>query len=319
VFAVGARGTILHYGCEKEQWDDVIEEECDWETVMDEDLNELSAVWVDPAGVPYVGGSEGLFRVRSGAPINLWNDGYLTDLWGYGGTLLYGVGDNSTVVRCVDEICEPLGGAAEGDHLGVFGFDDGQLFVVGDRVWHFDGQSWQDLQTGVDARFQDIWGPSPNRLFAVGNLKGEVPRGVVLSFDGVAWTEGAGRDDMRFVGVWGTSAADVYVVGYNEYAEAGGAPGVVLHFDGIAWSEIEIDPGAGYRAIWGTGPQNIYISAAGEPDLQGARTFRVHHFDGTAWTPTEVCSEGPILDLHGTAQTGIFGVENESALYRYPK
>jgi hypothetical protein len=64
-------------------------------------------------------------------------------------------------------------------------------------------------RTGTDADLHDLWGPAPDRLWAVGE------RGTVLRFDGIAWQRvevPEAAQGVTLYGVWGRGP-DVWIVG----------------------------------------------------------------------------------------------------------
>ncbi len=93
---------------------------------------------------------------------------------------------------------------------GIWAAPDGHVFVVGysKTVAHFDGTSWESMDTEVDMFFNKIWGRSSNDVYAVGNS--------VYHYDGSSWTKMLPRTDVPnfySVGVWGSPTGGIFIAG----------------------------------------------------------------------------------------------------------
>jgi len=73
--------------------------------------------------------------------------------------------------------------AGSGDVLWSGWASDGEVFVVGDEgaIFYFDGENWHRLAAPAPVPIHAIWGPSRDRLHAIGWM------GSVLAFDGETW------------------------------------------------------------------------------------------------------------------------------------
>jgi len=62
----------------------------------------------------------------------------------------------------------------------VWGFSDTNMLAAGDygTILHYDGASWEPVDSGVTSRIFGVWGSSPDNIFAAGDA------GMVLRSDG---------------------------------------------------------------------------------------------------------------------------------------
>ncbi|HVM96806.1 MAG TPA: hypothetical protein VMT89_10470, partial [Candidatus Acidoferrales bacterium] len=169
------------------------------------------------------------------------------------------------------------------------GTDPGDGF--GPYVLHYDGTTWQRLNTGKTG---DLWWIS------------------VTPIDGAYYMAGADRRALRYdpatnrfadlvppsgsevlFGIWGASASDIWAVGGNPTDESGG--GLLLHFDGISWSTTDLSsllPNGipTLYKVWGRGAGDVY--AVG-------RNGMILHYDGMAWSIIPSNTTQPLFTVHG--------------------
>ena len=105
---------------------------------------------------------------------------------------------------------------------------------------------WAPMNSPTAVDLQDVWGASPDAVFAVGD------QGTILFFDGASWTPMVSGTAERLSGVFGRSAMDVYAVGEQ---------GTVLHYDGMSWTPIDIGAGvAPLIDVWSPSPgEFLYV------------------------------------------------------------
>ena len=70
--------------------------------------------------------------------------------------------------------------------------------------------------------FLDVWGPSKEMVFTVGDL------GMIMYRDGDQWTQIESNTEEYLTAIWGSSDEDMYAVGDN---------GLILHWNGEDWSD----------------------------------------------------------------------------------
>jgi len=121
---------------------------------------------------------------------------------------------------------------------------------------------WIQLDPGTEANLNDVWGTSPDNVFAVG------AGGTILRFDGDAWTPMDSGTTADLNAVYGRGPDEVYAVG---------AAQTFLRFDGTSWT-----PFAG-PADAATAFVDVWTAGAGEP-LWVLSIRRAWFWDGAAWT-----------------------------------
>lgn len=187
----------------------------------------------------------------------------------------------------------------------VWAAGDGDVWLGGSSMWHFDGAAWAEAPVSTPASVVlDIWGLSPDDIWAIsdtrvfhwsGSAWSEVAAtaGVtftamwrlwassstdvwianqdnsrVYHYDGAAWTV----TTLQFVqarALWGSSAHDIWLTGINE----------LEHYDGSTWNQPQgTTVPVGGQGIWGFGPDDVWIAGSFDPLV---------HWDGTAWTPVD--------------------------------
>ena len=93
--------------------------------------------------------------------------------------------------------------------VDLWGSGPDNLYALAyDRVFHFDGRTWQpvDLGPGITRELTAIWGSGPEDIYVVGRW------GLVLHYDGENWAR-LGSPGSGYTAVGGSGPADVYVVG----------------------------------------------------------------------------------------------------------
>jgi hypothetical protein len=258
IFVVGAGGAIKHY------------DGIDWRAMSSGTTATLSSVWgSSPTDVFAIGGIY-QYAEKKYAPVILhyngkaWSEmafhesGYaLSRIWGSSASDVYVSGgkegrgvilhyDGSAWSVQTEQFVSPISvlwGLSGSDIYAISNAYVSATQTYESIIYHFDGQSWKDIkrtEKGSDMRgdtLRDIWGSSPNDLFAVGeriyNEDTESHNAVTMviyHFEGNTWnvtTSGTGR----LFAVWGSSATDVYAVMGMQ-----GDENTYLHYDGTAWT-----------------------------------------------------------------------------------
>jgi hypothetical protein len=75
--------------------------------------------------------------------------------------------------------------------------------------------NWEKLQP-VTIYLYDIWGSSPNNVFAVGVV------GTIQFNNGSKWENIISDTHNDLFGIWGSSSSNIFIVGEN---------GIILHYD----------------------------------------------------------------------------------------
>ena len=158
----------------------------------------------------------------------------------------------------------------------VYGFGRDDVWAVGTKgsALHYDGKTWETVETGTTEDLWGVWGASADDLWVVGGTVGDGDPALLRIVKGKFETfpldkEENTRDATSLFKVWGIGDA-VFAVG-----EAG----LILRWDGKKWSAISGGAKANddFVSLWGTSADNIVA-------VGGRAQARVAHWDGQKWT-----------------------------------
>src|SRR5262245_35747027 len=132
----------------------------------------------------------------------------------------------------------------------------GGAFAAGEDgvILRFDGQEWRRENSPVDWHIWDLYGLSPNDIWAVGASAIEI-----CHFDGRRWKP---QDIVPFQGdcvsVWASSPHNVFITSNN---------GVVQHFDGTGWARLPRYL-TETESVWGAVNGDLFVAGEGIIRLQ---------------------------------------------------
>ncbi|MDM8552377.1 Calx-beta domain-containing protein [Desulfobacterales bacterium HSG2] len=217
VFAVGELGTILHY--DGEEWHKT-------ENITDKNLKDIrgnsheDVYAVGGGGIILHYDGDGWTTQESGTGTGL-NGVWCTPAGADSCSRVFAVGNSGVILhRSCHETLEDvptwkvMESGTEKNLNAVWGSSATDVFAAGDddTILHYDGKTWQQMDTGVDesGKFSGVWGSrSENglgiRVFAVGERS-------VLYYDGAEWTE-INESVYKPRGVSGRSGGEVFIVG----------------------------------------------------------------------------------------------------------
>jgi len=80
--------------------------------------------------------------------------------------------------------------------LSIWGFSKNDVWIAGyeGQIWHYNGNDWSEserFETTIEKEiaFIDLWGESPDNLYAIGSSGyGEKRTAVIAKYDGINWT-----------------------------------------------------------------------------------------------------------------------------------
>lgn len=124
-----------------------------------------------------------LNKIWGDSPDNVWAVGpggaLSTTIWKYDG--------NKWATDNVSRMISPL---------GVWGFGKNNVWIAGreGHIWHYDGTTWKEStwfrKNGWDIGFQEIWGDTPNSIYAVGYADSSTVRHAeIIKWNGSTWQE----------------------------------------------------------------------------------------------------------------------------------
>ncbi len=300
VYVVGNEATLFHF--DGAAW---TEEEIDPDALPWEDLYDI---WGSGPDNLYAVGDPGIYHFDGTAWRRTEVQKALMALWGNSPDDVWAVGNSCRVYHfdgtawtARDSHCDGLD-----SFVDVWGSGPSDIWVVGDRdgaAVHFDGHSWERVDTVAKGRLLSIWGDGPKNVYAGGE------GGPLLHFDGEEWTDlnGAVHEHLESVWVSDDPEPEIFAVGWDGallrgrgtdfhrmhppsvesfYAVWGSAPddvfavsanGSIIHYDGDHWSSMIHGAGEEYwlHSVWGSGKDDVYAAGASR---------RVLHYDGDRWS-----------------------------------
>lgn len=180
-------------------------------------------------------------------------------------------------------------------YTDIWGTSSSDIWIMGTGVgsaMHYDGTSWNSVNTGSDT-LSNIWGTSSTKIYAAG------PTGQIYHYDGNSWRRVKGPD-YSITHIWGTSASDVYAVGNC---------GMILHFNGQSWSRVTSEHVKTYLwAIWGPSSTDIFAAGADGTIL---------HYDGQTWSVQSTPVVRTIRSLWGASGSNVFAVGDGGMIMHY--
>jgi hypothetical protein len=220
----------------------------------------------------------------------------------------------------------------------IWAFSGQDVWAVGDRVLHYDGQRWSEVAGPGGGTIVPgaLWGLAPDDLWTTagsqifrwrGQSTGwvELVHGIpnapefnsvwALSEDDYAAGGGvvnweivrskAGATTRAYthgatMGIWGANSDDVWAA-----AEDGG----FWHWTGSSWSSVEpASGGGGYpQSVWGFATDDVW--AAGERGT-------LEHWDGVVWTATTL-EDAELRAVWGAASDDVWAVGEGGAIWHF--
>lgn len=171
---------------------------------------------------------------------------------------------------------------------------------TGPMVLHFNGQTWQRLNTGATS---GLWWISVTPIDGDFYMAGD--QGLILRYTpstGMFQKPVTPGKSQTLFGIWGSDASHIWAVGGDLSNQDSG--GVLWRFDGKTWNAdstlANLRP-AGipilYK-VWGRSENDVYVCG---------RLGLIFHFDGVQWTQLNVDLGGvdpldlPLFTIHGNA------------------
>ncbi|MBN1842461.1 MAG: hypothetical protein JW883_09315 [Deltaproteobacteria bacterium] len=184
---------------------------------------------------------------------------------------------------------------------GVWGCAPTDVFAVGlfaysdfTRIFHYDGDSWSEMDSGTTENLYDVWGSSAADVFAVGTS------GTILHYDGDGWSAPMTSNTTENLnGVWGSSGTNVFAVGDN---------GTILRYDG-EWSPMVSGTTEALESVWGSSPTDLFTVGGNGTIL---------HYDGNAWSAPMISDTSEYLEgIWGASGTDVFAVGDNGTILHY--
>ncbi len=188
-----------------------------------------------------------------------------------------------TATQTADTILWGVGGTAAND-----------VWTVGTKVSHFDGQTWSTVlaTTGYE-QSAAVWASAANDVWVTGD------DGAAYHWDGTSFSSSSGPTGVGVMALWGAAANDVWAL-----------TGLTWHYDGGKWTRVDSSAaGASLYAVWGTASTNVWAVGA---------TGHVARWQGLGWA----AAPGPpttddLLAIWGAGPTAIYVASRTGAIFMW--
>ncbi|NJO18307.1 MAG: choice-of-anchor D domain-containing protein [Thioploca sp.] len=177
----------------------------------------------------------------------------------------------------------------------VWGTAKNDVFALGYHgvIFHYNGTTWQEMDTGTVSHLYGLWGSSGRDVFAVG------AEGTILHYNGSTWTTMDSGTVYPLAGVWGSSSRNLFAVGDG---------GTLLHYDGQTWSTVNSGTGLPLNGIWGSSSNDVFV-------VGGRGTLL--HYNGKDWSTLNSGVSTPIYSIWGSSNRDIFAVGSSGVILHY--
>ena len=136
------------------------------------------------------------------------------DIWLADGGVYHWDGISSKMSASYSRI-SLIGGVDNGQSINkLWGTSSYNLYGVGDKgmIAHYNGSSWQKMESGTTVDLNDIFGLDANHIWAIGTMS-DGNGTVILSFDGMAWKSLYQGNYYGFNSVWTNQSTWLYISG----------------------------------------------------------------------------------------------------------
>lgn len=169
---------------------------------------------------------------------------------------------------------------------GLWGSGPSDMWAISTlgALFHFDGQLWTYVDTGISSDLRSIHGIGPNDIWVVGDDS------TILHYDGTSWQRIADPANrrLRLYSVWTSGPGDVWIFGCEtatEYTFSGTF--YALHGTGSNWTtyaqaDLQLTTRGFPTKIWGTG-NTVYALGSYYNTTTGVYNAVLIRFQNGVW------------------------------------
>ena len=213
------------------------------------------------------------------------------NLWGlarsHDGKSVYACGDAGTVLHCRNQQWHALPAVSQAALHCLWDAGNAGLYSGGQmgQIWRFHQGAWTlAYDLFLDVTILDMWGNSPDSIYAVGD------EGLILHWNGVDWRRMVSGTKSALYSIWGYD--DTHILAVGDF-------GLVLRWNGDNWAEFYVGTENFLFDIWGDALNNIFIVG-----LSGT----LAHFDGKRWSLTPTRARDDLMAVDGMPGHGPYAV-----------
>ena len=246
IFAVGHKGTILHY------------DGTTWSIMKSTTTAKLTSIWASSSSDVYVVGTKGTILHYDGSSWSPMASGTTSDLAGISGGYpgkMYAVGASGTILHHASgKWTTQISGTTTNltcvwtsqKASYVYAMSGQKTYIYKSGKWQYDGSS-------ISAAA--IWGRSDSDIYAVGDDLFSSVKSAIVHNSGTGWTKYISHPGgVRLLGVWGSGGA-TFVVGRQ---------GTVLRHDGSSWTMLSTGTSKDFNAVWAGENQMFAVGGGGQ-------------------------------------------------------
>ena len=246
VYAVGKKGTILHYdGTQCKQ-------------LPNPSRENLNGVWGSfENGVinVFAVGDRGTILHYDGAQCKQLPTSSRENLNGVWGSFekgiinVFAVGDRGTILRYDGTQWFQMSNPEQIKLNGIWGSSSNSIFAVGDRgtILYFNGTRWLSLPKCTMEDLNAVSGCCDKTGV---NVYASGEKGTILHFDGVQWTKMSSPVDNNLNDIYARQPNNIIAVGKKN---------TVIHFDGEKWSQVTEPAHANLFAVWVSENPHVFV------------------------------------------------------------
>jgi len=136
-----------------------------------------------------------------------------------------------------------------GSYYGIYA-TGAHIFAVGGGglFQHYDGASWSTLPAVTTQPFAAVSGAGPTAVWAVGN------KGAIARFDGSNLALQGSGTTLDLTGVYALSSTSAFAVGVG---------GTILYYDGTQWSPRASGTNKAFYDVWAANAANAFVVGPG--------------------------------------------------------
>lgn len=296
VFAVGDKGTILHY------------DGASWTKTTKGSEALLAIHGTGPTDV-YAAGKAGTLLRYDGSSWTFLSAPSTEDyhgIWAVGGEVYVTGWDKVHRYAGSQWMAETVGSGALS---AIWGSSKSDIFAAaGQEIYHTDGTGWT-LVAGPGAEaYSGLWG-NKNAVFAVGVVPisgGGTPPGAIWTYEGGSGTLASDAGGKALRAVWGSTdgpdterPADVFAVG---------AAGMVRYYDGSRWNEVQHGKTTqDLNGVWRSDDNQLFVVGNFGAILHHRGPFKLLPRQTTTW----------LTAIHGASATDVVALGGQGTILRY--
>jgi hypothetical protein len=182
----------------------------------------------------------------------------------------------------------------DGALISVWGTTESDVWAVGadtgdgPLVLHWDGERWEELETGARTDLYWVFGFAGGPVFLGGT------NGVILAYADGAFTPMTTPGTGTVYGIWGSALGDVWAVGGDE---GGGSGAFAWRLSADTWLPAQgfpadLNANKAIWKVWGSGPDDVWLVGSAGIAL---------HFDGARFATENLGGGESLFTVHYAA------------------